>query len=281
MKTVKKITLLRKALAVAKRKGLSIGFVPTMGYLHEGHLSLVRRAKKENDRVVVSIFVNPLQFGPAEDLKKYPRDIRRDAKLLSGFCDFLFVPSSEEMYPSGFCSSVEVKGLSDSLCGLSRKGHFAGVTTVVAKLFNIVLPDAVYFGQKDAQQAAVINKMVSDLGFPVKMNVLPIVREKDGLAISSRNSYLSAGERGDAVVLYQALKSAERMAAAGTRDVAKIRETLTDFIRRVPCSRIDYIEAVDPKTFEPLNRIERDALLLLAVYIGSTRLIDNTILKAK
>ena len=281
MKIVKKINNLKSALAYFKRKGRTIGFVPTMGFLHEGHLSLVRHAKDENDIVVVSIFVNPIQFGPAEDFKRYPRDIKKDAKLVRGLCDFLFVPSDQEMYSKGFCSFVEVRGTSDSLCGRTRKGHFTGVTTVVSKLFNIVLPDRAYFGQKDAQQAVIIKKMVKDLNFGVDISVLPIVREKDGLAMSSRNVYLSEKERKDAVVLFQALKSAERMAAAGIGDPGKIKGALVDFIARTQSARIDYIEVVDKNTLDPLKVIDKEALLLLAVYIGQTRLIDNTILKIR
>lgn len=281
MKIIKKSGLLRKELALQRGKGSRIGFVPTMGYLHEGHLSLVRQARKENDIVVVSIFVNPLQFAPNEDLGNYPRDLKRDSKLLKGFCDILFVPSAHELYAEDFCSTVEVKGLSEALCGLSRKGHFTGVTTVVAKLFNIVSADNAYFGQKDVQQAAIIKKMVSDLDFAVKVHISPIVREKDGLAMSSRNVYLTSEEREQAVVLFQSLKSAERMSASGVREVAKIRQALQDFIGHTPLARIDYIEIVDSKTLIPLVRIEKEALLLLAVYIGKTRLIDNTILKIK
>ncbi len=281
MKIVKKINDLKSALAYFKRKGRTIGFVPTMGFLHEGHLSLVRHAKDENDIVVVSIFVNPIQFGPAEDFKRYPRDIKKDAKLVRGLCDFIFVPSDQEMYSKGFCSFVEVRGTSDSLCGRTRKGHFTGVTTVVSKLFNIVLPDRAYFGQKDAQQAVIIKKMVKDLNFGVDISVLPIVREKDGLAMSSRNVYLSEKERKDAVVLFQALKSAERMAAAGIGDPGKIKGALVDFIARTQSARIDYIEIVDKNTLDPLKVIDKEALLLLAVYIGQTRLIDNTILKIR
>lgn len=281
MKIVRKSNILRRELNLLKKRGRTIGFVPTMGFLHEGHLSLVRQAKKDNDAVVVSIFVNPLQFGPKEDFRKYPRDLKRDAKLLSGLCDFLFVPRASELITGDFCSCVEVKGLSDVLCGASRKGHFAGVTTTVAKLFNIVAPDHAYFGQKDAQQALIIKKMIADLNFGVSAHILPIVREKDGLAMSSRNVYLTPKERGEAVVLYQALKSAERMAGAGLRDAMKIRQTLIDFIQRVASARIEYVQIVDPKTLAPLKVIEKEALLLLAVMIGSTRLIDNTVLKVK
>ena len=280
MKTIKKINVLSQHLDALRRRGRTIGFVPTMGSLHEGHLSLVRAAKKENDIVVVSIFVNPLQFGPKEDFRKYPRDLKTDARLLKGICDVLFIPSTFEFYPKDFCSFVEVKSLSDQACGRSRPGHFRGVTTVVAKLFHIVRPRIAYFGQKDAQQVVIIQKMMRDLNFPSRVKVLPIVREKDGLAMSSRNVYLSSRERSEAVVLFQALKSAERMVTGGARDTAKIKGTLRDFINRCPSARIDYIEVLDRKTLQSLKTIEKDAFLLLAVFIGSTRLIDNTILKA-
>lgn len=281
MKIIKKIDLLRKDLSPLKLKGRTIGFVPTMGALHNGHLSLVKCAKKENDVVVVSIFVNPAQFSPHEDFKKYPRDLKKDAKALSGFCDFIFAPSVDELYPDGFSSFVEIKGLNDRLCGQSRKGHFRGVATVVTKLLNIVMPQRAYFGQKDAQQAVLIKKMTTDLNFPVKISVLPIIREPDGLAMSSRNVYLSAKERMDAVVLFQAIKSAERLAAQGMRDSGKIVKVLTDFISRKSSACIDYVEIVDPDELEPVKAIERKALLLLAVYIGRTRLIDNTVLRIK
>lgn len=279
MKIVKKIEDLKKELGRLKQKGKTIGFVPTMGFLHEGHLELVKSAKKENDVVVVSIFVNPIQFSPNEDFRKYPRNLKRDIKLLGGICDIVFNPSSIELYPKDFCSLVEVRGISDQLCGRTRKGHFAGVTTIVAKLFHLVLPDNAYFGQKDAQQAVVIKKMVRDLNFPVNIRVLPIIREKDGLAMSSRNVYLSKKERLDAVVVFQALKSAERMATQGIKNTAKIKEALFDFISRTESAHIDYIEIVDKETLTPLKLIEKDALLLLVVYIGKTRLIDNTVLK--
>lgn len=281
MHIIKKIASLQKKLDAARQKGMTVGFVPTMGALHEGHLSLVRRAHKENDVCVVSIFVNPIQFGPKEDLGQYPRDLKKDSRLMRGLCDFLFVPDAFHIYPPGFSTFVEVKGLSDVLCGVARKGHFAGVTTVVAKLLNIVTPDRVYFGQKDAQQAAIIKKMASDLNFPVDISVLPIVREKDGLAMSSRNSYLSPKERREAVVLFQALKSAERMVGAGMRDAAKIKSALSDLVSAAAAARIEYIEIVDKERLAPLKTIEHDALLLLAVRIGKTRLIDNTILKVK
>jgi pantoate--beta-alanine ligase len=281
VKIVKKISILQKEASRLKRKGRQVGFVPTMGYLHEGHLSLVRFAKKENDVVVVSIFVNPAQFGQHEDLQKYPRDLKKDLRLLKGLCDIVFIPASKDMYPKGSCTFVEVRGTSDILCGSTRKGHFAGVTTVVSKLFNIVLPDNAYFGQKDAQQAVIIKKMARDLNFSVKISVLPIVRQKDGLALSSRNAYLSSKERKEAVVLFQALRSAEHMVAAGVRDSNKVIQTLGDFIARTPSARVDYIEITDKNTLASVRTIEKEALLLLAVHIGQTRLIDNTILKIK
>jgi pantoate--beta-alanine ligase len=281
MKIVKSISVLRKVVCSLKRRGKTIGFVPTMGFLHEGHLSLVRRAKKENDVVVVSIYINPAQFGPKEDFKNYPRDLRRDTRLLRGLCDLLFIPSVKEMVAQESRTFIEVRRLSDLLCGRTRKGHFSGVATVVAKLFNIVAPDAAYFGQKDAQQAVVLEQMAADLNFSAKMVVMPVVREKNGLAMSSRNVYLSDKEKAEAVVLFQALKSAEHMVAAGSRDTKKIIRTLYDFISRTPSARIDYIEIVDKKTLESVSTIKREALLLLAVHVGSTRLIDNTILKVK
>ena len=281
MKIIKKISDLRLILEAARRRGKKIGFVPTMGFLHEGHLSLVRQAKEKNDIVVVSIFVNPIQFGPKEDFHQYPRDLKKDAHLLRNFCDILFIPSVDEMYPKGFSTHVEVQGLSDCLCGRPRTGHFNGVSTVVAKLFNIIGPHRAYFGQKDAQQAIIIKRMTRDLDFPVQIIVEPIVREKDGLAMSSRNVYLSQSERKDAVVLFQALKSAERMVQSGIKNPKKISVVLRDFIARTASARIDYIEIVDKMTLEPLNNIGKEALLLLAIYIGKTRLIDNIVLKVK
>jgi len=281
VKIVKNVSILAKAVSRLKRNGSRIGFVPTMGYLHEGHISLARRARKENEIVIVSIFVNPAQFGPNEDLQKYPRDLKKDLRLLRGLCDIVFIPSVKEMYPGSSCTFVEVRGTSDILCGSTRKGHFEGVTTVVSKLFNIVRPDRAYFGRKDAQQAVIIKKMVRDLNFPVKVSVMPIVREKDGLAMSSRNVYFSAQERGDAVVLFQALRSAQQLVKHGTKDSAKIKGILADFIGRTASARIDYIEIVEPDTLELIRVIKKQALLLLAVYIGKTRLIDNMMLKIR
>jgi pantoate--beta-alanine ligase len=280
MKLITTIAALRLELGRCRKRGCRIGFVPTMGFLHEGHLSLVRQARKDNDVVVVSIFVNPIQFGPREDFKTYPRDPKRDKGLLRDLADFVFVPSARELYPQGFCTFVEVRGLSGEYCGRTRPGHFIGVATVVAKLLNIVASDTAYFGQKDAQQVAVIRRMVEDLDMPTHIKVMPTVREPDGLAMSSRNTYLSPRQRQDAVVLFQALKSAEHAVATGQRDAQKIRRMLEDFIAHTPSARIDYIEIVDKKTFERVRTVGRDALLLLAVYIGKTRLIDNTLLRA-
>jgi len=279
MKLITTIAALRLELGRCRKRGRRIGFVPTMGFLHEGHLSLVRQARKDNDVVVVSVFVNPIQFGPREDFKTYPRDLKRDLGLLKGFADFVFAPSARELYPEGFCTFVGVRGLSEEYCGRIRPGHFTGVATVVAKLLNIVAPDAAYFGQKDAQQAAVIRRMVEDLNMPANIKVMPTVREPDGLAMSSRNTYLSSKEKQEAVVLFQALKSAEHAVATGLRDAQKICGMLEDFIAHTPSARIDYIELVDKKTFERVKTVNRDALLLLAVYIGKTRLIDNVLLK--
>lgn len=279
IRLIKKTEELRKELMRFRRKGLLVGLVPTMGALHAGHLSLVKRAAKENDGVVVSIFVNPLQFGANEDFKAYPRDLKKDMQLLEGLADIVFAPGADELYKKDFCTFVEVQGLSEGLCGSSRPGHFRGVATVVAKLFNIVGPDTAYFGQKDAQQALVIRKMVSDLNIPVGLKVMPIVREKDGLAMSSRNAYLSKEERKDASVLYQALRSAQRMVDTGCRETEKIKEALRNFIGHTASARIDYIEIVDKDALQPLKTVEQEALLLLAVFIGKTRLIDNASLR--
>jgi len=281
VKTITRTRPLQSVLRRFRRQGRRIGFVPTLGALHAGHLSLVRRARRDNGIVVVSIFVNPLQFGPNEDFRKYPRDPKRDARLLKGLCDVLFLPSPRVFVPKDFKTSVAVKDLSAPLCGGSRPGHFTGVATIVAKLLLAVGPDRLYLGQKDAQQAVVIKKMVQDLNFPVDVVVCPIVREKDGLAMSSRNAYLTPQERRRALVLYQAIKSAERMAAQGVREAARIIQVLQDLIHRVPESHIDYIEVVDPKTLEPVRTITGRVLLALAVYVGDTRLIDNTFLKPR
>ncbi len=259
-----------------REEGKTIGFVPTMGYLHEGHLSLVRRAREENDRVVVSIFVNPTQFGPNEDYNRYPRDLDRDMKLLEPIgVDAVFYPSVEEMYPEGYGTYVEVVGITDKLCGASRPGHFRGVCTVCTKLFNIVMPHRAYFGKKDFQQYVVIKNMVRDLNMDIEIVPMPIVREPDGLAMSSRNTYLSPEERQAATCLYRSLKRAVELFESGERDASKIREEVVRIIEAEPLARIDYVEVVDPETFEPVERVEKGTLVALAVFVGPARLIDN------
>jgi len=263
----------------AHLKGKTIGFVPTMGYLHEGHLSLIRKARKENDLVVVSIFVNPIQFGPKEDFKRYPRDLKRDMKMAEEVgADLIFYPDAKDMYPDGFKTYVNVEELSDKLCGKFRPGHFKGVATVVAKLFNIVSPDIAYFGQKDAQQAIIIKRMVKDLNIPIKIKVLPIVREKDGLAMSSRNTYLNGKEREDALVLYQALNLAKDLIKRGITDTDKIIKRMRQLIKKKKNTKIDYIEIVEMDNLNPLKVISDNCLIALAVWIGKTRLIDNMII---
>jgi pantoate--beta-alanine ligase len=259
-----------------KSEGKTVGFVPTMGYLHEGHLSLVRESKKRTDVTIVSIFVNPTQFGPKEDFKKYPRDLVKDfAFLETGGVDCLFYPDAGDIYPPGYRTFVEVHGLQDRLCGKSRPGHFRGVATVVLKLFNIVSPDLAFFGAKDAQQILIIQKMAADLNLDVDVVTCPIVREPDGLALSSRNAYLSPDERKAAPVLSRSLAAAEKLIAAGERDVTKVMAAIRSVIGGEPQARIDYVEAVDPANLEPVIEIRGDVLIALAVFIGSTRLIDN------
>ena len=279
MRTVNTIAGMKAAAIEARSKGKTIGFVPTMGYLHEGHLSLVRESRKSADVTVVSIFVNPLQFGPQEDFRRYPRDPERDAALLEKEgVDILFLPENREMYPEGYLTSVEVAGLQDKLCGRSRPGHFRGVATVVLKLFNIVRPDYAFFGQKDAQQVVILQKMVQDLNADMEIRAMPIIREPDGLAMSSRNAYLSAEERRAALVLSSSLGEARRMFENGERAAGPIRERLSSAIAAESLARIDYVEIVDPSSLEPVERIDGEALVALAVYIGKTRLIDNEIL---
>jgi pantoate--beta-alanine ligase len=263
-----------------QRAGRTIGFVPTMGALHEGHLSLMREARAQCDVLVVSIFVNPAQFGPSEDFEKYPRDLDSDAALLiRENVDFLFAPAATDIYPRGFSTYVIVEGLSEQLEGASRQGHFRGVATVVAILLNIVRPDVAFFGQKDAQQAAVLKRMVRDLAFDTKVIVLPIVREESGLALSSRNAYLSDEEKRAATVLHRGLSEAESAFEDGERNAERLLELVHRTIAAEPLARVDYISLNDAETFKPLERIgERPALLSLAVYLGKTRLIDNMVL---
>jgi pantoate--beta-alanine ligase len=255
-----------------------VGFVPTMGYLHEGHLALVRQAKAENHSVVVSIFVNPTQFGPQEDFNQYPRDPKRDlAMLKKEGVDIVFMPPVAEMYPPQFNSWVDVGKITERLEGAARPGHFRGVATVVAKLFNIVQPDKAYFGQKDAQQLAVIKKMAADLNMNLEVVAVPTVRESDGLAMSSRNTYLNPEERKAAVVLYQALTLAQKLWQQGEKDAQSIRQQMTNLIQKQPLADIDYISIADAETLDELDTVKPPALVSLAVRIGRTRLIDNVV----
>ncbi len=261
-----------------RRQGLSVGLVPTMGYLHEGHKSLITRAVSENDRVVVSVFVNPMQFGPSEDLESYPRDMDRDAALCEeAGAALIFHPEPSEMYHNGFSSYVDMDTLTGGLCGKSRPVHFRGVCTVVAKLFNIVVPDRAYFGQKDAQQLAVIRHMADDLSYGIEIKGCPIVREADGLARSSRNTYLGKEERQAALVLNKALSEGKKLIESGERDAVKIKDTVTGIINSEPMARIDYVEAVNWDSLEPVTDINGPVLVAVAVFIGKTRLIDNFI----
>ena len=276
MEVVREIGEVRRLLEPARRAGKSIGLVPTMGYLHEGHLSLVEKARVENDRVVVSIFVNPTQFGPGEDSQRYPRDLPRDLDLCArAGVGLVFTPEPSEMYPAGFQTRVEVESLSQGLCGGSRPGHFRGVATVVAKLFAIVQPDRAYFGEKDAQQLRVIERMTMDLSLPVRIVPVPTLRESDGLAMSSRNVYLGAEERRAALVLYRALMLARDLTAAGMRQAAEIKRRMLSLIEAEPMARLDYLAIVDSDTLVPVEELQKPVLIALAVYIGKTRLIDN------
>ena len=277
MDTVKKIDVLRSRLKEASRNGKSVGLVPTMGFLHEGHLSLIKRAREENDLLVVSLFVNPTQFGPGEDLESYPRDLEKDADSCSAEgADILFAPDAGEMYLEDYGTYVEVSGdLTKGLCGKSRPTHFRGVTSVVSKLFNIVEPDRAYFGQKDAQQVAVIKRMVRDLNFDVEIVVCPIVREADGLAKSSRNIYLSEVERKAALVLNRSLKAAAERISSGERNGDEIKAMVENMIKQEPLSAIDYVEVVDAENMKPLEILKGSVLLALAVRFGKARLIDN------
>ncbi len=276
MKVVKTIQEVRDAVKEWKSQGLSVGFVPTMGYLHEGHESLINEAVRNNDRVVVSIFVNPMQFGPTEDLDKYPRDLERDSKLCErAGANIIFHPEKEEMYFEDFCSYVDINGLSKELCGKSRPIHFRGVCTVVTKLFNIVNPDRAYFGEKDAQQLAIIRRFVRDLNIDVEIIGCPIIREEDGLAKSSRNTYLSKEERQAALILSQSLNLAKDAIASGERDSKVIINLISKNIEKEPLAKIDYVEVVDSLSIEPVEKIEKSVLVAIAVYIGKTRLIDN------
>jgi pantoate--beta-alanine ligase len=276
MKVVTSVAGMKALARQWKKEGKGIGLVPTMGYLHEGHLSLVRESKKRADVTVVSIFVNPAQFGPNEDFKKYPRDLGKDSAYLEkGGVDCLFTPDAAEIYPPGYRTYVEVQGLQDRLCGKSRPGHFQGVATVVLKLFDIVGPDLAFFGAKDAQQVLIIGKMAVDLDLDTEVVTCPLVRDADGLALSSRNAYLSPVEKKAALVLSISLRWAERAISAGESDTAKVTAGIRAAIESEPLARIDYVEAVDPVNHEPLAEFRGDVLIALAVFVGSTRLIDN------
>lgn len=280
MRTIETIEEMRLFVKEAKAKGLSIGLVPTMGSLHEGHLTLMRQAKKQCDVVVASIFVNPVQFGPNEDFDKYPRDLAGDsARAGTAGIDAIFHPLAKEMYPAGYSSFVEVDGITQKLCGLSRPGHFRGVATVVTKLFNIVQPDRAFFGQKDAQQVLVLKRMASDLNMNVAIEIVPIVREADGLAMSSRNAFLSDEERKAALVLSRSLRLAQQLVAGGDKNIKSIRRQVITEIQSEKLAQIDYVEIYSYPALETRDDITGKALLALAVRIGSTRLIDNIILE--
>lgn len=279
MEIVTTIAALRQKLAPRRRAGQTIGFVPTMGYLHQGHLSLVGRAKSENDVTVVSIFVNPLQFGKNEDLEKYPRDLARDSAMLEeAGVDILFAPGVEDMYPEPMQTAVDLPKLGSELEGEARPGHFAGVATVVTKLFNIVQPDSAYFGEKDYQQVTIIQKMVEDLAQPVRVVPVATVREADGLACSSRNVYLSPEERAAAVIVPKTLAEAERLLLTGIRDVATLEAKLIEFLRTEPLAEPEVVAIRDPRTLERIETVKETALVLLYVRFGKTKLLDNRII---
>jgi len=280
MKIVKTIDEVRKIVREWRKQGLSVGLVPTMGYLHEGHASLIEASARDNDRTVVSDFVNPMQFGPAEDLESYPRDLDLDAAVVSAHGgDIIFNPEPSEMYHEGFSSFVDMTVLTEELCGLSRPVHFRGVCTVVSKLFNIVKPDRAYFGQKDAQQLAVIRRMVRDLNMHIEIIGCPIIREEDGLAKSSRNTYLDEEERKAALVLSKAIFHGESRMKQGEKDAGVILREMTELIEAEPLAKIDYVEMVDADSIETIEKAEGRVLVAMAVYIGTTRLIDNFIME--
>ncbi len=280
MRVVSTISEVREAVKQWRKEGLTVGYVPTMGYLHEGHGSLIVKAREDNDRVVVSIFVNPMQFGPTEDLASYPRDLEKD----SAFCeslgaDLIFHPEPEEMYTDGFCSYVDMSVLTQELCGLSRPVHFRGVCTVLTKFFNIIQPDRAYFGQKDAQQLAIVKHMVSDLNMNLEIIGCPIVREEDGLAKSSRNTYLSPEERKAALILSKTIFMGQKMVQDGETDAVRLTDAMKANIETEPLAKIDYVKAVDGLTMQQIKTIKAPALVAMAVYIGKTRLIDNFIVE--
>jgi len=282
MKTLQTIAEIRKQVKKWRRRGLTIGLVPTMGFLHEGHESLIKKAVKDNDKVIVSIFVNPTQFGPKEDFSSYPRNLKKDKNLcLDAGVNLIFNPEPSEIYFKDSVTTVNVSGLSNGLCGAKRPVHFGGVCLVVSKLFNIVSPDRAYFGEKDAQQLAIIKRMVRDLNFDVEIVGCPIIREADGLAKSSRNIYLSLEERKAALVLNKSLKLAKKAISSGERSSQKIFEIITDKIETETLAKIDYIELVDSTTLAPVDTLVSSTLIAIAVYIGKTRLIDNFTVEVK
>jgi pantoate--beta-alanine ligase len=271
--TIKEV---REVTSSWRKQELSIGLVPTMGFIHDGHKSLMERARIENEKVVVSIFVNPLQFGPAEDYEKYPRDLEHDKKVCKeAGIDLIFVPTVSEMYPSRNFAYVDIEELGNGLCGAKRPGHFRGVCTVVSKLFNIVLPDRAYFGEKDAQQLAIIKRMVKDLNFDIDIVACPTVREPDGLAMSSRNSYLSSEERKAALTISKSLKLAKAALSGNEKNADSIKKIVCDELSRERLIRIDYVDIVNPDTLEPITQIDGPVLVAVAAFVGRTRLIDN------
>lgn len=278
MKIINNIKEIRKLVKDWKNDGLSVALVPTMGYLHEGHESLIKKASEDNDKVIVSIFVNPMQFGINEDLSTYPRNINRDSDICKkNGANVIFNPSAEEMYTDGFSTFVDLNNLTSGLCGKSRPTHFRGVCTVVSKLFNIVNPDKAYFGQKDAQQLSIIKQMVTDLNFDIEIVSCPIVREADGLAKSSRNTYLSKEERQASTIINKSLKKAKALIKSGERDSKNIIDFIKNEINKEPLAKIDYVSIVDNKTIKNIKTIEDGSLIAIAVFIGNTRLIDNFI----
>jgi pantoate--beta-alanine ligase len=279
MEIIRTVAQMKNTAAAWKAAGLTVGLVPTMGCLHEGHMSLVRKAVSDNDRVIVSIFVNPIQFGENEDFDRYPRNTEKDSELCEhASVDAIFSPSASEMYPGGFCSHTDVSGLTEGLCGAWRPNHFRGVCTVVAKLFNLTTADRAYFGRKDAQQLAVVRRMVIDMNMDVEIIDMPIVREEDGLAMSSRNAYLSDGERASAVRIHSALSEAARLCLGGERDIGLVKRRVRDMLSAIPSAAVEYVEIVDEKTMRPPTQLASDVLCAVAVRVGKTRLIDNAIL---
>ena len=280
MKVVSTIEEVRAYVKTWRKEGKSIGFVPTMGYLHEGHGSLIQKARENNDKVVVSIFVNPMQFGPTEDLASYPRDLEKDSAFCASLgADLIFHPEPEEMYQEGFCSYVDMDVLTKELCGLSRPVHFRGVCTVVSKLFHIVMPDRAYFWQKDAQQLAIIRRMVKDLNMDLEIVGCPIIREADGLAKSSRNTYLSKEERKAALCLSRSIRLGQSLVEQGETNAKKVLEAMKVEIQKEPLAKIDYIKCVNGLTMQQVETIKAPILVAMAVYIGKTRLIDNFIVE--